>query len=339
MKIMLKLLKGGIKMSRKLILFVFVAVLSMFAVQNATIQSVNARYVDKVTDPNSKIPHTYVYYDEGRNFLLIHTIAGNKSGTVVDLSSAFEKEPGLYVALSSVYYYSSEVIEPDGYFYIRTLDEKNKKYQYGFSKTAYGPNRWYDLRDGKDVEIQLIIKRAKEKGNSGGSSKNTKPVQDPMSIDLMKCWQEDVDASSGADQKILSTYMGMPEEEFYSNFSNWSRVVDYVSGSVGDYGTECHMERGNKYLKEKLSYYAVSNVGIMPKAITFETNQRAVARQIFERFKKNLSALYEENSWNNEGTRLLYSTHDHSLVGHLTINADYKKDAYSVIWTGMNLAD
>ena len=322
-------------MSRKVIMVVLVAMISMFAVQNTTIPSVNARSTEVVTDPNTNRPHTYVYYDEGHNYLLIGAAAGNKSGTVVDLSSAFEKEPGLYVALASRYYYSREVIEPEGYFYIRTVNEKNKKYQFCLSRTAYGTDRWRNLDNSNDMDFQLIIKRAKEKGAAGGSSKNTKPAQDPMSIDLMKCWQEDVDASTGADMKILSTYPRMPEEEFYNNFSNWSRVVDDVT----DLGTYYHMERGNKNLKEKISYYVKNDVGLMVGGITFETNQRLLPRQIFERFRKNLSALYKESSLRNDGTHLMYSTNDHTLAGHLTIFTDYKKDYYRVTWSGMMLTD
>ena len=321
-------------MSRKVMLLVLVAMLSMIAVQNATIQSVDARYTDVVTDPNNH-PHTYVYYDEGRNYLLVGVAAGNRAGTVVDLSSAFEKEPGLYVALASLYHYSREVIEPNGYFYIRTLDEKNKKYQYGFAKTANGPERWSDLRYPYDTDIQLIIKRAKEKGHTGISSQNNKPVQDPMSIDLTKCWQEDVDASSGADEKILSTYPGMSVEEFYSNFPNWSRVVDDVT----ELGTYYHMERGNNYLKEKLGYY-IKNNQLMTMGIRFETNQRAVARQIFERFKKNLKGLYKESPRRQDGTCLWYYDEQQGYMqGELAINADYKKDFYVVSWSGMNLID
>lgn len=330
-------------MGRKVMLLVLVAMLSMFAVQNATIQSVNARYTYVVTDPNNH-PHTYVYYDEGRNYLLVGVAAGNKAGTVVDLSSAFEKEPGLYVALASLYYYSREVIEPNGYFYIRALDEKNKKYQYGFAKTANGPERWSDLRYPYDMDIQLIIKRAKEKGYTGISSQNNKPVQDPMSIDLTKCWQEDVDASTGADQKILSAYPGMPIEEFYGNFANWNRVVTDNGFDFGDADlykdlTFCYMERGNKTLKEELGYVLLKDGSFVVSRITFKTNQRLLSRQIFERFKKNLSALYKESSMNSDGTRLLYGTYDQYMAGELTLHTDYKKEAYSVTWTGMSLAD
>lgn len=125
---MLKLVKGGIKMSRKVILLDLVALLSAFVVQNATIQSVNARYIDEVPVPNSKILHKYVYFDEARNYFMPSFLAGNKGGSVVDLSSVSEKEPGVYIALKSQWWYKDDYIEPNGYVYIKTLDEKNNKY-------------------------------------------------------------------------------------------------------------------------------------------------------------------------------------------------------------------
>ena len=322
-------------MRRKIIMLVLVAMVSMFTVQNVIIHSVNARYKDAVSVPNSKVPHYYIYYDEARNYFGPAFLSGNKGGSVIDLSSVREKEPGIYIALISQWWYKDDYIEPNGYFYIRTLDEKNKKYQYGFSKTTYGPDRWFDLSHVYDLDVQLIIKKAKENGSANTNSQPTQPKIDPLTVDLMKCWQEDVDASSGADQKILSIYPGMSEDEFYNNFSNWSRVVDYVEGSF----TQYHMERGNEYLKEKLSYCKYNNELIFNGGISFETNQRAVGHQIFERFRKNLSALYKEQILNHDGTQLLYSTSDLTLAGHLTIFTDYKKDYYRVTWTGMSLTD
>ncbi|MBO5589210.1 MAG: hypothetical protein J5904_05460, partial [Anaerovibrio sp.] len=75
---------------------------------------------------------------------------------------------------------------------IRTLDEKNNKYQYGFAKTSYGPDRWFDLSPVYALDIQLIIKKIKENGSANNNSQNTQPKVDPTTVDLMKCWQEDV---------------------------------------------------------------------------------------------------------------------------------------------------
>jgi len=199
-----------------------------------------------------------------------------------------------------------------------------------------------DLSDRRYKELYNIMKETLAGGGNATSAplpineNSPQPTNNTYKpVDLMKCWQEDVDASTGEDQKILSTYPHMPEEEFYSNFSNWFRVVDDVT----DLGTYYHMERGNKYLKEKLPYYVKNNVGLMVSGITFETNQRLLSRQIFERFRKNLSALYKESSLSNDGTHLLYSTSDLTLSGDLTIFTDYKKDYYRVTWSGMRLTD
>lgn len=259
MTIMLKLVKGGIKMSRKVILLVLVALLSAFVVQNATIQSVNARYIDEVPVPNSKILHKYGYFDEARNYFMPSFLAGNKGGSVVDLSSVSEKEPGVYIALKSQWWYKDDYIEPNGYVYIKTLDEKNNKYQYGFAKTSYGPDRWFDLSPVYVLDVQVIIKKAKEKGSANNNSQNTQPKVDPTTVDLMKCWQEDVDACTLEDGSMLTIYDGMPEAEVKNNFIHWQvknyeyhpetkSSLEYISYS---------MERGNNQLREVLRIYKI----------------------------------------------------------------------------------
>ena len=288
------------------------------------------------------------FWDEAKNFILVpefSSISGRGYGAYADLSSAVVKENGLYAFVCNRAKAGDNDFRTTGTLYIKVINEKTHQFEFRYDGEGINNYEWRKVGNVDMDTVLYILDSIQSRGMSTGNISPTSPsVQDPMSINLMKCWQEDVDASTGADEKILSTYPGMPIEEFYNNFANWNRVVTNNGFDFGDANlykglTYCYMERGNKALKEELGYVLLKDGSFVVDRITFKTNQRLLSRQIFERFKKNLSALYRERSMSPDGTHLMYGTHDNYMVGHLTLHTDYAKEAYSVTWTGLGLAD
>lgn len=157
-------------------------------------------------------------------------------------------------------------------------------------------------------------------------------------LDLKKSWQADVDAASLTDGVIMTLYHGMPAMDFRRNFYEWrnGEFKQYLYYDI------ISKERGDDSLKEIISVTQDHNKNIVyDPTIKFETNQRELANQIFERFRSNFERMYRNSDYRkgNGYVQYTYVNGKPGYIGYLRYEADFIKEKYIVSWTGMMLCD